>query len=101
MLAAELGFAEGICSRCGKTLRRKRPADVGVCDCHKYCPLCGAEMTAFNPHLTPSTYRIEESFAIKGEPVESPDWTLETLYVCNNHTPPYYSRQKPVEVRLA
>ncbi len=100
-MAAELGFVEGKCYKCGKNLRRKRPVNLAICDCYKYCPLCGAEMTPFTPHLTPSTYRIEESLATKGEPVESPGWTLETLYICNNHTPPYYWKQKPVEVRLS
>ena len=97
----KIGYAEGECPRCGKTLRRRRPADYAVCDCYEYCPLCGAKMTPFTPDLTPSTYRVEESLAIKGQAVESPEWTMETLYVCYNHTPPYYSKQKPVEVKLS
>ena len=98
---AEIGYAEGACSRCGKILIRKRPADIAVCDCYEYCSLCGAKMTSFTPDLTPSTYGAGESFAVKGQAVEAPEWTMETLYVCNNHTPPYYSNQKPVEVRLS
>lgn len=97
----KIGYAEGECPRCGKILRRRRPADVAVCDCYRYCPLCGSEMTPFTPDLTPSTYRAEEAQALKGEAVESPEWTIETLYVCNNHAPPYYSKQKPVEVKLS
>jgi ssDNA-binding Zn-finger/Zn-ribbon topoisomerase 1 len=95
------GFAKGSCPKCGKLLVRKRPADLAVCDCYKYCPLCGAEMTPFNPDLTPSTYRGEESYAVKGQAVLFHEWTVETLYVCHNHTPPYYSCQKPVEVKLS
>jgi len=29
---AEVGFAVGKCPRCGKTLRRRRPADYAVCE---------------------------------------------------------------------
>jgi len=58
-------------------------------------------MTPFTPDLTPNTYGGKESYAVKGQAVTSSDWTLETLYVCHNHTPPYYSCQKPVEVKLS
>ncbi len=61
-------------------------ADYAVCDCYKYCPLCGAKMTPYTPDLTPTTYESEKD--------------LNVLYVCNNHAPPYYSSQKPVGVRL-
>ena len=86
MSIPKIGFAEGTCNRCGKTLRRKRPADLAVCSCYEYCPLCGAKMTPYTPDLTPSTY--------------DPEKGLEVFYVCNKHTPPYYSTQKPVEVKL-
>ena len=97
---AKIGYARGTCPKCGKLLIRKRPADIAVCDCFKECPLCGAKMTPYTPDLTPSTYRAEESYALKGQAVTPPEWDLETLYVCNNRTPPYYSKQKPMEVRL-
>ena len=100
-LKATIGWAEGNCSRCGKTLRQKRPADVVMCDCYRYCPLCGAEMTPLNPELNPRTYGAEEAMALKGQSVQSPGWTAETVLVCNNHSPPFYSSQKPVEVRLS
>jgi hypothetical protein len=58
-------------------------------------------MTPFTPDLTPGTYRVEKSLALKGQAAETPEWTIETLYVCNNHSPPYYSSQKPVEVKLS
>ena len=61
-------------------------ADYAVCDWHIYCPLCGAKMTPYTPDLTPTSYKSEKG--------------IDVLYVCNNHSPPYYSKQKPVEVRL-
>jgi len=97
----KVGYAKGVCPSCGKMLIRKRPADVAVCDCYRYCPLCGTEMTPFNPDLTPSTYGAGEGFALKGQEVKSSGWTVETLYVCYNHSPPHYSSQKPVEVKLS
>ena len=101
MSVSKIGYAEGVCPSCGKTLIRKRPADMAVCDCYKYCPLCGNKMASFSPDLTPSTYRAGEGFALKGQAVEEPKWTVETIYVCYNHSPPHYSSQKPVEVRLS
>jgi len=100
-MTATIGWAEGTCSRCGKTYRQKRPASTVVCDCYRICPLCGTEMTPFNPTLNPRTYGAEEATAVKGQAVESPGWTAETVYVCNNHSPPYYSSQRPVEVKLS
>jgi len=96
----KVGYAEGKCPRCGKILRRKYPADLAVCDCFKLCPLCGAEMTSFNPDLTPSTYGAGKGFALKGQAAKEPEWNTETIMVCHNHKPPYYSSQKPVEVKL-
>jgi len=99
-MTAKVGYAEGKCPVCGKLLIRKRPANLAVCDCYEYCPLCGAKMTPFTPDLTPSTYRAEESHALKGQTVEDVEAGIKTIMVCNNHTPPYPSKQKPVEVRL-
>ena len=36
-MTVKIGFAEGTCPKCGKTLRRRRPADYAVCDCYRYC----------------------------------------------------------------
>jgi hypothetical protein len=58
-------------------------------------------MTPFNPGLNPKTYGTEKGAALKGQSVELPAWTAETVYVCNNHSPPFYSSQKPVEVKLS
>ena len=66
---------------------RKRSADLAVCDCYEYCPLCGAKMQPFSPDLTPRAYEAEKGLAV--------------FYFCHNHAPPYYSKQKPVEVRLS
>ena len=100
-LKATIGWVEGTCSQCGKTYRQKRPAGIVVCGCYRICPLCGDEMTPFNPVLNPGTYGAEEGVALKGQSLESPLWTAETVYVCNNHSPPFYSGQKPVEVKLS
>lgn len=86
MTIPEVGYATGKCDRCGKTYTRKRPAFPILCDCYKFCPLCGQEMTPYTPDLTPTIHQSE-----KGQKV---------LYVCNNHTPPYYSTQTSVEVVL-
>lgn len=101
MSVPKVGYAVGTCPVCGKILRRRRPADYALCDCFRYCPLCGKEMKPFSPDLTPSTYGAEEDFALKGQAAESPRWTVETIYVCCDHSPPYYSSQKPVEVKLS
>jgi len=58
-------------------------------------------MTPFNPDLNPRIYGSEEGAALKGQAVESLGWTAETVYVCSNHSPPFYSDQKPVEVKLS
>lgn len=90
----KIGFAEGTCSKCGKTLRRRRPADIAVCDCYLYCPLCGKKMQPYTPDLTPSTYGPIESEEATGD-TESP---MNILYFCASCR--YYSAQVPVEVKL-
>jgi len=100
-MVVEIGYAEGTCSRCGKTLRRRRPADYGVCDCYQHCPVCTTngqaytvKMDPYTPDLTPSTYG-----PIKGEnamgDTEAP---IKILYRCPKCG--YFSAQLPVEVRL-
>jgi hypothetical protein len=83
-MVAKIGFAEGKCGVCGKTLRRRRPADTAVCDCYEYCPICGTKMTPYTPDLSPTTYESGE---------------LDVLLLCPNCG--YKSKQKPVEVRLS
>lgn len=83
-MVAKIGFAEGKCGACGKTLRRRRPADIAVCDCYEYCPICGSKMAPYTPELSPVTYESGE---------------LDVLFQCANCG--YKSKQKPVEVRLS
>jgi len=94
----------GRCPECGREYYRPEPCIV-VCPCYKICPLCGNEMTAVSPDLNPHTYRNEKGFDHTrttigpGLAVKS-DMDIETRYVCTNHTPPYYSDMKPIEVEL-
>jgi DNA-directed RNA polymerase subunit RPC12/RpoP len=83
-MVAKIGFAEGKCGACGKTLRRHRPADVAVCDCYEHCPLCGTKMTPYTPELSPTAYESGE---------------IDVLFQCPNCG--YKSKQKPVEIRLS
>jgi len=100
----KVGNACGTCPICGRLIVRKRPADNALCDCYRFCPICDpaytVPMTPFTPDLTPSTYGNEKAHNVKGGSAEPPEWTSETLYVCLNHSPPHYSKQKPVEVPL-
>jgi len=99
------GQVEGKCPRCGQILRRKHPIDYAVCDCYKYCPLCDPPysvlMTSYTPDLNPQTYKIAKDLALKDTVVLPREDDMETIYVCLNHSPPHYSKQKPVEVRLS
>ena len=79
---------EGKCPNCGKTHYSDRKGDIVVCDCWRYCPLCGAEMGPYTPDLAPSTYGMDGKR------------DLLILNVCTNHSPPFYSTQKPVEVEI-
>jgi len=96
----------GKCPRCGREFYRPEPCVI-VCPCYKMCPLSGytVEMTPVSPDLNPETYRNEEGWDItrtassSGQAIRS-DVTIETRYVCTNHTPPYYSDMKPIEVEL-
>jgi len=58
-------------------------------------------MTPFaRDSANPIAYRNEDRFGVKDQAPEKAESTLETLFVCYNHTPPYYSSLKPVEVKL-
>jgi len=94
MYVAKIGYAEGKCSKCGKTLRRRRPADYAVCDCYLYCPLCRKKMQPYTPDLTPTTYGpiISDTEA---SDLNNP---MEILYYCSDCQ--YYSAQHPIEVAL-
>lgn len=83
---------EGKCSKCGK-VHYSDYKDIVVCDCWKYCPLCGAEMAPYTPDLAANTYGMDGKR------------DLQILMVCNNSAAhadgsPFYSKVKPVEVEL-
>mgnify|MGYP000097144140 CR=1 FL=1 len=98
-----MNIVRGVCPSCGRTITRTgRVPVVVVCDCYRRCPICGLEMTPYRPDLDPKTYGSEDH----------PDWdvlglasggevpSIEIIFVCLEHAPPYYSRLKPVEVTL-
>lgn len=99
-MTTKIGFAVGICSVCGRTLRRRRPADLVVCDCYKFCPMDhgkGLYMTPMDPYtpdLTPSTYGSIEGEDVTGD-TEAP---IKILYCCPKCG--HYSAQLPVGVAL-
>lgn len=96
----------GRCLRCGREYYRPEPCVI-VCPCYKMCPLEGytVEMTEISPDFNPETYRNEKGFdftrtASSSGQADRSDMTIKTCYVCTNHSPPYYSSMKPVEVKL-
>jgi len=94
---AEVGWAEGVCPVCGRVWRRERPADSVLCDCYKYCPVCGKEMQPYTPDLNPRTYRNENTADPTGQASQH-EGTLQTKLYCPNCG--YYSDGVPVEVKL-
>jgi len=97
----KVGYAEGICQRCGKTFMRPRPIDYAVCDCYKYCPndhgkgSYATEMTPYTPDPYISTYRPIKTEGPAWGDIEQP---LKILYRCSICG--YHSAQRPVEVKL-
>ncbi|MBT0159050.1 hypothetical protein G4O51_03600 [Candidatus Bathyarchaeota archaeon A05DMB-2] len=79
---------EGKCSKCGRIYRSHRKNDLIVCDCWRYCPICEATMQPYTPDLAPETYGKDGKR------------DMQILMVCNNHSPPFYSTQEPMEVVL-
>lgn len=99
----KIGWLEGTCSRCGKTIRRKAPIDYAVCDCWQYCPVdhgTGAystKMEPYEPDLNPATYGpIETESSTQWGDLEHP---AEILYYCPECD--YHSSAKPIEVQLS
>jgi hypothetical protein len=82
----EMAKYKGKCPVCGRINHSNRKGDIIVCDCWNLCPLCGANMTPYTPDLAPKTYGVDG----KRE--------LSVLMACSLHSPPFYSKQKPVEV---
>jgi len=79
---------EGKCPNCGKVHYSDRKGDIVLCDCWRNCPTCGAEMQPYTPDLAPNIYGMDGKRDLK------------ILMVCNEHSPPFYSTQKPVEVEI-
>jgi len=79
---------KGKCPRCGKIHYSDSKDAVVLCDCWRYCPICGAEMQHYKPDLAANTYGSDGKH------------DLNIIMVCNNHSPPFYSSQKPVQVRF-
>jgi len=87
----KVGYACGTCPVCGRKICRPRPADYAVCDCWEYCPLENftKKMEPYTPDLTPSQY--------------DPDKGINVVMIhisVQDHSQPFYSTQKPIEVRL-
>jgi len=61
-MVAKIGYAQGTCPKCGKTLRRRRPADYAVCDCYQYCPLCGKKMNPYTHEQFSGTFYVRGSY---------------------------------------
>lgn len=103
------GHVQGKCPQCGKTLYRPRPIDYAVCDCWQRCPLCEKEMMPYNPSFD---YEAPDFDRQDFDPVDFDGReTIPMIYykkekgfrvvmVCLRHSPPYYSKQLPMEVRL-
>jgi len=98
-----VGHTEGTCSRCGKTLTRRYPADTAVCDCWKYCPNdhgkgpYGTLMDEYVPDMTANTYRPLKN--VEGETWGDLKRPMNILRKCSACE--YHSSQKPIEVDLS
>jgi hypothetical protein len=97
MSVPKIGLAEGECPRCGRVWRRERPTDVVLCDCYRYCPCCGDEMTPYEPDPSPRVYRSEDVDDPAGAAVK-PEASVRTRLHCARCG--YFSDGVPVEVRL-
>ena len=97
-----MGLVQGVCSSCGKKIRRDSPVPIVVtCDCYRICPLCGALMEPYVPDLNPTTYRNEDDPAWDPLANAERDEPLTVMvYVCRMHSPPFFSNKIPVEVQL-
>jgi len=85
----KIGYVCGVCPRCGRKICRPRPADYAICDCWMYCPLDGKKMMPYTPDLTMTTYDSDKGLDV-----------IMFHNSPNDHSQPYYSKQKPIEVHL-
>jgi hypothetical protein len=84
----EMAKFEGKCPKCRRIHISSRKGEIVVCDCWQKCPICEAEMAAYTPDAAQKTYALNGLRE------------LQTLMVCTNHSPPFFSQQKPVEVKI-
>ena len=78
----------GKCSRCKREYFADHKDPV-VCECWELCSLCGQRMEPYTPDLAANVYGKDGKR------------DLLILRVCNNHVPPFFSQQKPIEVELS
>jgi hypothetical protein len=97
MSVPKVGWAEGVCPRCGRIWRMPYPADTVICDCYRICEACGEEMTPYIPDLNPATYRSEEADDPSGSALDH-EATVRTRFRCERCM--VYSDGVPVEVEL-
>jgi hypothetical protein len=94
---AKIGWAVGVCPKCGRVYRREYPADLAICDCYRYCEICGSLMTPYTPDMNPRTYRSEDVDDPTGS-ADKHEATVRTRYYCAKCD--VYSDGVPVEVEL-
>lgn len=91
-------FCEGACPSCGRVWRRPHPHDLVVCDCYRYCPVCGAEMEPYGSDAGPKIYRSEEAYDPTGS-AERDEADTHTRLKCPRCG--HLSDGVPVEVELS
>jgi len=98
MSVPEIGWVAGVCPRCGRTWWKMRPGPlIVICDCYRYCEICGEEMQPYTPDLDPRVYRHEDVLDPTGL-ASKHGATIRTRYYCPNCD--QYSDSIPVEVKL-
>ncbi len=97
----KIGYAKGICPRCGKTFARPRPVDYAICVCYKYCPndhgkgAYATKMVSYSPDTCPTTYTSIKTESKPWGDIKHPLKILYRCLICG-----YHSAQKPMEVKL-
>ena len=95
------GYVQGRCPRCGKSLKRPRPADIAYCDCWEMCPrdhgagVFGSKMDSYVPDLTSSTYGPIVTIGAAWGDLKHPMHIIRVCPFCK-----YHSAALPVEVAL-
>jgi len=94
---SKVGWAKGVCLKCGRLWQREQPADSALCDCHRHCPNCGKEMQPYTPDLDPHIYRNEDLDDPTGA-ASRHEATARTRLYCPDCG--CFSDGMPVEVKL-